>query len=186
MKDKIDKNLLIRLNNIKHNTIYSFQNFIKTEISPNSLITNPSINRICSVNSYFTDRNKDIHIKMAKIKGVLFDMHLLNNAYNNNKEELLISAGTGRVEIFSYNKQKFTYTEIATLIDENEDYSCIDFYKDKDSDLSLIDTEEYILTFAGEKGIIRVVSFSINSFDCCLYEITEMKSLIGHRDAIND
>ena len=174
----IDQAMLVRISNKSQSEVYNFQNFIRTEVP---LIEN--INSLPRKGLKFTDKNTNTLLKTAKTKGVLFDIHVLNENYNNT-EEIVIANGTGRAEIFLFNKEKNYFRDIVTLTDDNEDFSCMDFYNvisEKDNDYY-----EYIIVMGGETNIIRVFTFKVHKSTIENYEIMEFKTLIGHRDSIND
>lgn len=139
------------INNIKLSKIYDFKNYIRTEIDINyefNSDNNQNINSIYSdkLNKYsncniskklidysntkdfnFTDRKNALYIKMAKIKGILFDINILDSNYNEGKQELLIINGYNRIEILIYNIADNIYIEVITLVDEIDDFFCLDF-----------------------------------------------------------
>jgi WD40 repeat protein len=175
----IDQAMLIRISNKSPREVYNFQNFIRTDMP---MIDNSNLlqNKVLK----YTDKNSNTYFKTAKTKGVLFDIHVLNQNYNQ-VEELLITNGTGRAEIFLFNNEKNYFQDVVTLTDDNEDFSCMDYYK------VILDNEdknyyEYIIVMGGETNIIRVFSFRIHITNIDNYEIMEFKTLIGHRDSIND
>lgn len=182
-EDSFQSEILTRLGSIKIHQLYNFKNFIRTEIF-SSFQEEPITKSTQPIPFLYKNREKDIHLRMAKTKGVLFDIHVIDKSYNDNKEELIIVIGTGKIEIFTFDLELLVFNDIITLSDENEEYCCMDIYYN--SEYEEEDYKEYIMTLGGEKGCIRVFSFAIHNLYRHLYEVREFDTLIGHKDSIND
>lgn len=185
MKTDLFEEKLDQLSKIKISQVYNFQNFIRTELPINHTEVNESKSKI--ENEFpFYDRKNNIEMKMTKTLGILFDLHLLESKFGpDGNQELLVTCGCYRLEVVIYDRVENTYRDLLVLSDQEEEFCCIEYIKLKESNEDDKNCEYVILT-GGERGIVRVISILINRFSPQLFEVIELKPLIGHRDSVND